>query len=216
MAVRSGQGRVRRCLLEAWKSPGSRGTLSCSAGPCSLGTHQSPHPFEEHRVPSHKRRTSHLLQWDKMVGAEEAPYCNGSSMGKEASQKIHRPCITLLSWGVQGQLRHNHYPSLWLRIFVLNFSDSHLSKTPPPIGRVYICWKYHFNVLYLLSLCSNTTVALLSWKIRIVKSDLGDNTRWELQDRAGDNFKELPCWFLFFFFFFFLIHWLFKVLTAML
>lgn len=32
-------------------------------------------------------------------------------------------------------------PSLWLRIFIFNFSDSHLSKTLSPIGRVWICWK---------------------------------------------------------------------------
>lgn len=90
-------------------------------------------------------------------------------------------------------------PSLWLRIFIFNILDSHLSETRSPVGRVHICWKDQFFMFCTcFSVCSNTTVALLSWKTGIVKSDLRDNIRWELQHGTGDNVKELP-WSVFFF-----------------
>lgn len=41
------------------------------------------------------------MKWAKMIGAEkeDAPFCNESSMGKEATQIIDRLHTALLCWG---------------------------------------------------------------------------------------------------------------------
>lgn len=135
--------REARCLAQLGHAP-----WECTA-PANLPSSTT--------CPPHKHWASRLLRWDKVIGAErgEVPYCNGSCMGKEASQNIHRPYITLLELGemVEGAAKAKLFndPSPWLRIFRFNFLRfSSVNNSHTYRHSVYLLKISFFNFLYLL------------------------------------------------------------------